>query len=313
MVKCFRRCEVIRRAAFAAASGRVRADGRSSRPRNTLPAPDRRPRVSFVGRFGAEFAPRRHRLGRLFVRRQARVETSHDDGNHLPPPGGHGTHRGNLRQLRHGIQAAGTRAYTTRTLSSAPRPPRALATPTRARPRSPSPTAFCAFTGAPFAIERQLTSPPRAGPLRVHVQAPQLRGRDQVHQGLHRAVQRGASNAAAPPPAGAGSLPRVIAPPIRALVAPSYGRQSVFSGNDETKGFFFFLNVARDSLARRLRPPSERRSSVRRAPRTTTSTDTFGPPRTRHRVSLSLSVASSRRRRDARRCPSSSRRPLWKS
>lgn len=196
MVKCFRRCEVIRRAAFVAASGRVRADGRSSRPRNTLPAPDRRPRVSFVGRFGAEFAPRRHRLGRLFVRRQARVETSHDDGNHLPPPGGHGTHRGNLRQLRHGIQAAGTRAYTTRTLSSAPRPPRALATPTRARPRSPSPTAFCAFTGAPFAIERQLTFPPRAGPLRVHVQAPQLRGRDQVHQGLHRAVQRGASNGA---------------------------------------------------------------------------------------------------------------------
>ena len=68
--------------------------------------------------------------------------------------------------------------------------------PTRARPRSPSPTAFCAFTGAPFAIERQLTFPPRAGPLRVHVQAPQLRGRDQVHQGLHRAVQRGASNGA---------------------------------------------------------------------------------------------------------------------
>ena len=135
MVKCFRRCEVIRRAAFVAASGRVRADGRSSRPRNTLPAPDRRPRVSFVGRFGAEFAPRRHRLGRLFVRRQARVETSHDDGNHLPPPGGHGTHRGNLRQLRHGIQAAGTRAYTTRTLSSAPRPPRALAL-RRARARA---------------------------------------------------------------------------------------------------------------------------------------------------------------------------------
>jgi hypothetical protein len=227
-------------------------------------------------------------------------------------PGGTGPTAGTFASFAMGSRPQ-VRARTRRALEiRAPPPPRGRRRGARA-PAQPLATAFRAFTGAPLAIDRQLTSSPRAGPLRVRVQAPQLRGRDQVHQGLHRAVQRGASNAAAPPPAGAGSLPRVIAPPIRALVAPSYGRQSVFSGNDETKGFFFFLNVARDSLARRLRPPSERRSSVRRAPRTTTSTDTFGPPRTRHRVSLSLSVASSRRRRDARRCPSSSRRPLWKS
>ena len=112
--------KVTRRAAFVAASGRVRADGRSSRPRNTLPAPDRRPRVSFVGRFGTEFAPRRPETRQTFrVRRQARVETRHD-GSHLPPPRGHGAHRGNLRQLRHGIQAAGTRAHTTRTRTAPP-------------------------------------------------------------------------------------------------------------------------------------------------------------------------------------------------
>lgn len=145
----FRRCEVTRRAAFVAASGRVRADGRSSRPRNTLPAPDRRPRVSFVGRFGAEFAPRRHRLGRLFVRRQARVETSHDDGNHLPPPGGHGTHRGNLRQLRHGIQAAGTRADTARARD--PRVPSAARpSPRSARARAAPRDSFSCVYGRPL-------------------------------------------------------------------------------------------------------------------------------------------------------------------
>ena len=136
---------------------------------------------------------------------------SHDDGSHLPPPGGHGAHRGNLRQLRHGIQAAGTRADTARARD--PRVPSARAAVAEERARAqPLATAFRAFTGAPLAIDRQLTSSPRAGPLRVRVQAPELRGRDQVHQGIHRAVQRGASNAAAPPSSGRGQPSRVIAP-----------------------------------------------------------------------------------------------------
>ena len=128
------------------------------------------------------------------------------------------------------------RAYDAHS-NSAPRPPRGLH-PRSARARAaPSATAFCAFTGAPFAIERQLTSPPRAGPLRVHVQAPQLRGRDQVHQGLHRAVQRGASSAATRRLAAAKGLPpRDRA--IRALVARSSGRQSVFSERPHSEKAF---------------------------------------------------------------------------
>ena len=137
------------------------------------------------------------------VRRQARVEPSHDDGSHLPPPGGHGAHRGNLRQLRHGIQAAGTRADTARARD--PRVPSAARpSPRSARARAAPRDSFSCVYGAPLAIDRQLTSSPRAGPLRVRVQAPELRGRDQVHQGIHRAVQRGASNAAAPPSGGRG-------------------------------------------------------------------------------------------------------------
>jgi hypothetical protein len=62
-------------------------------------------------------------------------------------------------------------------------------------------------------------------------------------------------------PAGAGSLPRVIAP-IRALVAPSTGRQSVFF---VVVFLFFFVNVARDVRATPPPPFGERRSFFFRA------------------------------------------------
>jgi len=83
------------------------------------------------------------------VRRQARVEPSHDDGSHLPPPGGHGAHRGNLRQLRHGIQAAGTRADTARARD--PRVPSAARpSPRSARARAAPRDSFSCVYGRPL-------------------------------------------------------------------------------------------------------------------------------------------------------------------
>ena len=307
----FRRCEVTRRAAFVAASGRVRADGRSSRPRNTLPAPDRRPRVSFVGRFGTEFAPRRRDSADFSC----------------PPPS---ARRAKLRRWKPSPSARGARGPPREPSPASPWDPgrryarghgersrsarplrRAAVAEERARPRSPSRQLFVRLRAPPW---RSIgSSPPLPAQAPSESASKRLSSEDVIKYTKDfivqfREVRRTRRRLR---PAGAGSLPRVIAPPIRALVAPSPGRQSVFSGNDETKGFFFLERRARHTRARhtRLRPPSERRSSVRRAPRTT-STDTFGPPRTRF---CTLSVASSRRRRDARRCPSSSRRPLWKS
>ena len=296
----FRRCEVTRRAAFVAASGRVRADGRSSRPRNTLPAPDRRPRVSFVGRFGTEFAPRRQRLGRLFVSAAKRASSQATTMEAISlRPGGTGPTAGTFASFAMGSRPQ-VRARTRRALEiRASPPPRGRRRGARA-PAQPLATAFRAFTGAPLAIDRQLTSSPRAGPLRVRVQAPELRGRDQVHQGIHRAVQRGASNAAAPPSGGRGQ------PSPRDRTHQGFGRSfhrppvCLFC----CRLFVFF----RERRARRSRDAS---APLRRAPFVFLSRrERRRLTRFVHHVRASYYIRT--RRRDARRCPSSSRRPLWR-
>ena len=247
--------------------------------------------------------PSTHPAGRdsadFSVRRQARVEPSHDDGSHLPPPGGHGAHRGNLRQLRHGIQAAGTRADTARARD--PRDPSAARpSPRSARARAAPRDSFSCVYGAPLAIDRQLTSSPRAGPLRVRVQAPELRGRDQVHQGIHRAVQRGASNAAAPPSGGRGQ------PSPRDRTHQGFGRS--FHRPPVCLFCCRFFVFFRERRARRSRDAS---APLRRAPFVFLSRrERRRLTRFVHHVRASYYIRT--RRRDARRCPSSSRRPLWR-
>ena len=203
------------------------------------------------------------------VRRQARVEPSHDDGSHLPPPGGHGAHRGNLRQLRHGIRRY-ARGHGARSRSAPAARPSAEE---RARPRSPSRQLFVRLRAPPW---RSIGSSPP-----LHAQAPsesaskRLSSEDVIKYTKEfivqfREVRRTRRRLR---PAGAGSLPRVIAP-IRALVAPSTGRQSVFF---VVVFLFFFVNVARD--VRATPPPPfgapfvflsrrERRRLTRRPPRT---------------------------------------------
>ena len=161
----FRRCEVTRRAAFVAASGRVRADGRSSRPRNTLPAPDRRPCVSFVGRFGTEYAPRRQRLGRLFVSAAKRASSQATTMEAISlRPGGTGPTAGTFASFAMGsrpqvrARGHGARSRSTRPLR------RAAVAEERARPRSPSRQLFVRLRAPPW---RSIGSSPP-----LHAQAP---------------------------------------------------------------------------------------------------------------------------------------------
>ena len=160
----FRRCEVTRRAAFVAASGRVRADGRSSRPRNTLPAPDRRPCVSFVGRFGTEYAPRRQRLGRLFVSAAKRASSQATTMEAISlRPGGTGPTAGTFASFAMGSRPQ-VRARTRRALEiRASPPPRGRRRGARA-PRSPSRQLFVRLRAPPW---RSIGSSPP-----LHAQAP---------------------------------------------------------------------------------------------------------------------------------------------
>ena len=214
-------------------------------------------------------------------------------------PGGTGPTAGTFASFAMGSRPQ-VRARTRRALEiRATPPPRGRRRGARA-PAQPLATAFRAFTGAPLAIDRQLTSSPRAGPLRVRVQAPELRGRDQVHQGIHRAVQRGASNAAAPPSGGRGQ------PSPRDRTHQGFGRS--FHRPPVCLFCCRFFVFFRERRARRSRDAS---APLRRAPFVFLSRrERRRLTRFVHHVRASYYIRT--RRRDARRCPSSSRRPLWR-
>ena len=138
---------------------------------------------------------------------------------------------------------------------------RAAVAEERARPRSPSRQLFVRLRAPPW---RSIGSSPP-----LHAQAPsesaskRLSSEDVIKYTKEfivqfREVRRTRRRLR---PAGAGSLPRVIAP-IRALVAPSTGRQSVFF---VVVFLFFFVNVARDVRATPPPPFGERRSFFFRA------------------------------------------------
>ena len=173
-------------------SGRVRADGRSSRFRHTSPEKDRR-------------------LSRSFGTRSTRsVRSSRRDGNNLCPPptvlrgsfimeaislrpGGTATAgtfasfaMGSRPQVRalHGLHSR-REGGTTDGQAFAPRRPHAIST------RTDSKHAFVRLrwritqTDSPHP---PLPSLPTKGPVRNQLEKALLRGRDQIHQGLHCAV-----------------------------------------------------------------------------------------------------------------------------